>query len=360
MILTVIFFILLIGALVLVHEFGHFFVAKKLGIRVDEFAFGFPPRLFSFVRGGTRYALNLLPIGGYVKIFGESGEGEGVAESFVTRPVWQRFLIIAAGVVMNLILAWIFFSIGSGLGLPTAVTAENEARVQNARVGIIGVDEGSPARIVDLRFGDIVKSASVNAEKIDVREIDDLQKFIAGHVGKEVALDVVRGEEFLVKKVTPRQAPPEGEGPLGIALAKIGVIKTPWFLAWWEGLKMAALSTAAIVVGFAGLFKDILTTGGVSADISGPVGIFIFAREFGELGFIYLLQLAALLSVNLAILNALPFPALDGGRLLFLAIEKIKGSKVDQRVEKAIHTAGFIILIMLMVAVTYRDLARIF
>lgn len=360
MTLTIIFFILLIGILVLVHEFGHFFVAKKLGIRVEEFAFGFPPRLWSIVRGGTRYALNLLPFGGYVKIFGEAGEGEGEKDSFTSRPVWQRSLVVIAGVVMNLILAWAFFSIGSGLGLPTAVTAENERRVQNARVGIIGVDEGSPARLADLRFGDIVKTVSVNGEKSDVREIDDLQKFIAVHLGQEVTLDVERGEEFLVKKVTPRQAPPEGEGPLGIALAKIGVVKTPWLFAWWEGLKMVALSTAAIAVGFAGLFKDLLTTGKVSADISGPVGIFLFAREFSELGFIYLLQLAALLSVNLAILNALPFPALDGGRLLFFGIEKIKGSKVDQRVERAVHTMGFIILILLMLAVTYRDLARIF
>lgn len=360
MTLTIIFFILLIGILVLVHEFGHFFVAKKLGIRVEEFAFGFPPRLWSIARGGTRYALNLLPFGGYVKIFGEAGEGEGEKDSFISRPVWQRSLVVIAGVVMNLILAWVFFSIGSGLGLSTAVTAENETRVQNAKVGIIGVDEGSPARLADLRFGDTVKSVSVDGSKIDIREIDDLQKFIAGHLGQEVTLYVVRGEEFLVKKVTPRQSPPDGEGPLGIALAKIGVIKTPWFLAWWEGLKMAALSTAGIAVGFAGLFKDLLTTGKVSADISGPVGIFIFAKEFSELGLIYLLQLAALLSVNLAILNALPFPALDGGRLLFFGIEKIKGSKVDQRVERAIHTAGFVILVLLMVAVTYRDLARIF
>lgn len=360
MTLTIIFFILLIGVLVLVHEFGHFFVAKKLGIRVDEFAFGFPPRLFSFIRGGTRYALNLLPIGGYVKIFGEAGEGEGQKDSFISRTAGQRALVIVAGVVMNLILAWVFFSIGSGFGMPAAVTAKNEARVQNARVGIIAVDEGSPAKLADLRFGDTVINIESGGEKAEIREVDDLQKFIAAHLGEEVSLHIERGKEALVKKVVPRQVPPEGEGPLGIALAKIGIIKTPWFLAWWEGLKMAALSTAAIAVGFAGLFKDLLTTGRVSADISGPVGIFLFAREFSELGFIYLLQLAALLSVNLAILNALPFPALDGGRLLFLAIEKIKGSKVDQRVEKAIHTAGFIILILLMVAVTYRDIARIF
>lgn len=358
--MTIIFFILLIGVLVLAHEFGHFFVAKRLGIRVEEFAFGFPPRLASLVRGGTRYALNLLPFGGYVKIFGEAGEGEGEKDSFISRPVWERSAVVIAGVIMNLVLAWFIFSIGSGLGVPTAVTAENEGRVQNARVGIIGVDEGSPAKLADLRFGDVIKSAADNGERKEIREVDDLQKFIAAHLGQELSISLERGRETLVKKITPRTAPPEGQGPLGIALAKIGVIKTPWFLAWWEGLKMALFSAAAVVVGFTGLLKDLITTGKVSADISGPVGIFIFAQESRQLGLAYLLQLAALLSVNLAILNALPFPALDGGRLLFLLIEKFRGRKVDQGVERAIHTAGFIILILLMLAVTYRDLARIF
>ncbi|MDO8561117.1 MAG: M50 family metallopeptidase [bacterium] len=360
MILTIFFFILLIGILVLVHEFGHFFVAKKLGIRVEEFAFGFPPRIISVVRGGTRYALNLLPLGGYVKIFGEAGEGEGEKESFITRAIWQRFLVIVAGVLMNLILAWFFFSIGSGLGLPTAVTPENEALVQNAKVGIIGVDENSPARLADIRFGDIVKSVEVNGEKQEIWEIDDLQKFIAGHAGKEITLNIERGKEPLVKKAISREVPPEREGPLGVALAKIGIIRTPWYLAWWEGLKTVSFTVVAIVFGFFGLFRDLFATGKVSADVSGPVGIFLFARQFTELGFIYLLQLAALLSVNLAILNALPFPALDGGRILFLAIEKIKGSKVDQRIEKAIHTFGFVILILLMLAITYRDIVKVF
>ncbi len=360
MILTIVFFILLIGVLVLIHEFGHFFAAKKLGVRVDEFAFGFPPRLWSFVRGSTRYALNLLPIGGYVKIFGEGGEGEGEHESFISRPVWQRFVIVFAGVVMNIMLAWVFFSSGAAYGIPTAVTPENEDRVQNVKVGIIGVAENSPAKASDIRFGDALSSAESEGARAVIKEIEDFQKFVDAHLGKEVAVEIERGKEILIKKTTPRSTPPSGEGPLGVVLSKIGIIKTPWYLAWWEGLKMLTASIAAIVLGLAGLIRDLFATGKVSADISGPVGIFFFARDFSELGFSYLLQLAAILSVNLAVLNALPFPALDGGRMLFLALEKIKGSKVDQRYERVIHTAGFIILIILMVAVTYRDLARIF
>ena len=360
MMLTIIFFILLIGVLVLIHEFGHFFAAKKLGVRVEEFAFGFPPRLWSITRGGTRYALNLLPIGGYVKIFGEGGEGEGEPQSFISRSIWQRFVIVGAGVVMNILLAWLFFSAGSSIGVPTAVTPENESRILNVKVGIVGVAEGSPAKASDLRFGDTVRSVRSEGARVDIREIEDLQKFVDTHLGKEVVVEIERGKEILSKKTVPRSSPPEGQGPLGVVLSKIGIIKTPWYLAWWEGLKMLVTAIAAIVIGLAGLIRDLIVAGRVSADISGPVGIFFFARDFSELVISYLLQLAAILSVNLAILNALPFPALDGGRMFFLVIEKIKGSKVDQRFERVMHTAGFIILMLLMLAVTYRDIERIF
>lgn len=359
MTLTVIFFILLIGVLVLIHEFGHFFAAKKFGVRVDEFAFGFPPRLLSVARNGTRYVLNLLPVGGYVKIFGESGEGEGEPESFISRPPWQRFIIVVAGVFMNLVLAWFLFSIGSGIGFSTAVTPENENKVQNAAVGIIGVGEGSPARSADFRFGDLFVSAEREGKTVVIGEPEDLQNFVSLHLGEELKVTLRRGSSILVKTVTPREFSPEGEGPLGVVLSKIGVIKTPWYLAWWEGLKMLFLSLVAIVSGIFIVLRDLIFAGRVSADISGPVGIFIFARQFGELGVSYLLQLAAILSINLAVLNVLPFPALDGGRILFLAIEKIKGSRVNQRVERSIHTLGFVVLILLMLAVTYRDIARI-
>jgi len=358
--LTIFFFIFLIGVLVLIHEFGHFFVAKKLGVRVDEFAFGFPPRLFSVVRNGTRYALNLLPIGGYVKIFGESGEGEDQPESFISRPVWQRFVIIVAGVAMNLILAWFFFSIGSGIGLPSVATPENKDKIQNVSVGIVGVAKSSPAESVDLRFGDLIVSAKTDGEAATIIEPEDFQNFIFSRLGREVTLTIKRGSATFEKSVTPRLTSPEGEGPLGVVLSQIGVIKTPWYLTWWEGLKMLFNSLLAIVAGIFFVLRDLIFSGRVSADISGPVGIFVFARQFGELGVSYLLQLAAILSVNLAILNALPFPALDGGRILFLLIEKVKGSRVDQRFERAIHTAGFVILILLMLAITYRDIAKVF
>src|SRR3989344_5073633 len=179
MFFTIIFFILLIGVLVLVHEFGHFFAAKKFGVRVDEFAFGFPPRIWSIVRGGTRYAFNLLPLGGYVKIFGESGEGEGTSESFATRPVWQRLIIIGAGVFMNIILAWVLFSGGAFLGYPTAVTPENAGRVENPQVGIIAVAPHTPASDVDIRFGDIITEIRADDGVVIVREISTMQDFIA-------------------------------------------------------------------------------------------------------------------------------------------------------------------------------------
>lgn len=360
MVITIIFFILLIGVLVIVHEFGHFFAAKKLKVRVDEFAFGFPPRLWSVMRGGTRYAVNLLPFGGYVKIFGESGEGEGLPESFISRSIAQRFLIIAAGVVMNFGLAWFLFSLGAGIGVPTVETPENASRIRDAKVGIVSLVKNSPAESADVRFGDLVIRVESEEESVAIVEIGDLQSFVSRHLGEEMTLQIQRGSTVHVKKVVPRQVSPEGQGPLGVTLSKIGIMRSPWHLAGFEGARVLFVSTAALIEGFIGIFRDLFVSGKVSADLSGPVGIFFFARQFGELGFVYLLQLAAILSVNLAILNILPFPALDGGRILFLGIEKIKGSKVDQKWERMIHAAGFVILMLLMLAVTYRDIARIF
>src|SRR3989344_4890258 len=150
MLITVVFFILLLGVLVLAHEWGHFIVARIFGVKVEEFAFGFPPRLFSVTRRGTRYALNLFPLGGYVKIFGEDGEGESRPESFSSRSLLQRLGIIAAGVAMNVILAWVLFSLGHAFGLPTVL--DDGAAANNVKVTIVGISSGSPAEASGLRF----------------------------------------------------------------------------------------------------------------------------------------------------------------------------------------------------------------
>ena len=362
MLVTVIFFVLLLGLLVLVHEWGHFIVARKFGVRVEEFAFGFPPRLASITRRGTRYVLNLFPIGGYVKIFGESGPpaggGERDPESFSSRPVWQRTAIIAAGVGMNMALAWFLFSLGHGLGLPT-VLGEGE-RARDERIAIIGVAPRSPADEAGLEFGDAIKNLESRVQNLEVERIEQVQAFIDAHRGQEITLVIKRGTDLVEVTVVPRAEPPEGEGALGIAMARLGIVRSPWWRVAYDGAKTTASATAAIVTALGRTVGELFAEGRVPADVSGPVGIFAFAHETRRLGIVYLIELAGILSVNLALLNILPIPALDGGRILFLFIEGLRGVRVNERLEQAIHTAGLVLLLALMAAITYRDIVRVF
>lgn len=354
--LTLILVILIISILVLVHEWGHFYFARKLGIRVEEFGFGFPPKVFSFVKNNVRYSLNLLPLGGFVKIFGEHGEGEGNAESFVSRPAWQRFIILAAGVFMNLLLAWVFFSIGAGIGVPQV--ADDSAG--NIPVSIIGVLPESPAQKAGLKFGDqILEMKRAHEVSLRIETEEDVREFTDAYRGEEMTLIVRRGEDVKEIKATPRAHVPEGEGPLGIALGRLVVEKAPWYLAPFEGLRTLWRTVFLTLEGLGSIIGDFVTSGSTTAAVSGPVGIFFFAQDSQVLGISFFLQFVGILSVNLAILNFLPIPALDGGRILFLLIEKIRGVRTNPAVENMVHTIGFVLLILLMVLVTYRDVAKI-
>lgn len=359
MLLTSIIFIVLLGALVLVHEWGHFIVARKLGVRVEEFAFGFPPRLASFTRRGTRYALNLIPLGGYVKIFGEGGGASNNPESFAARPIWQRLSIIAAGVVMNFVLAWVLFSIGHGLGLPTVLS--DAAAADGVRVAVVGIGPGSPAEIAGIQFGDAITELRIQNEKFKIQTIDEVQKLVSKHRGEEMSVAITRGGDALEVVVVPRLEPPEGEGALGIAMARVGVVRSPWWRAPVDGAKTTGNATLAVASALGRSVRDFAIKGTVPADVSGPVGIFAFAADARRLGFTYLLELAGVLSVNLALLNVLPIPALDGGRILFLFLEKLRGGvRLGERFEEATHTIGFALLLLLMAFITYRDIVRVF
>lgn len=374
--LTAIIFILIFGLLIFAHELGHFFVARKNGVRVNEFGFGFPPRLAGFQKIGkkikwmfgpkakpeddsTIFSLNLIPLGGFVDIFGEKGEEKENQESFASRSIAARSRIVIAGVLMNFLLAYFLLSFGHFLGLPTIIDEKiSPESARDVKIQIIEVKPDSPAFAADLKAGDEIVELRDNSDSAKISEIEPVQEFINNRKGKEIIMILKRGAEVLEKKITPRLETPEGEGAVGIAMAKIGIVSQPFYLAPLKGAETFFDLIKMTLSAFGRALTQLFADGSVIAELSGPVGIAVLINQATKLGFIYILQFTALLSLNLAIINLLPFPALDGGRLLFFGIEKIKGSPVSEKFENIVHTAGFIILITLMILITIRDVGR--
>lgn len=359
--MSLLIFIFVLALVVLVHEWGHFFAARKFGIRVDEFGFGFPPKLFAKRFGQTLYTLNLFPLGGFVKIFGETGEDAENPESFVSRPVWQRAIVIAAGVFMNFVLAWGLFSLGHIIGIPAV--ADGDPLIQNTRVTITNVMPASPAREAKLSFGSSIKSIRSGDDYLAPKTSAELIDFVSRHKGEELLLEIQPGsnpDAVETIAIRGRKDPPPGQGSLGIALADIGTYRSPWYRAPWEGLKTLGYSIQATGSALGSVFRSAVSEGTIPEGVSGPLGLFALTGQTQRLGISYFIQFIALLSVNLGFLNIIPFPALDGGRLLFLVIEKIRGKAMHFQYERVAHTAGFLLLLLLIIAISYRDIHRFF
>ena len=351
--LTLIIFFAILLVLVLSHEFGHFLFAKLAGVKVEEFAFGFPPRIGSFWKGETRYSFNLVPLGGFVKIFGEEGEEASDPRSFSARPFGTKFAIIAAGVFFNFLLAYFLLSAGFMLGTPTAL--DDADPNPSAEIKITEIQRGSPAGLAGLLPGDTL--VSLNA--LEAKKISEVQAFINGHKGQTLKISVKRGGEVLAYEAQIRSEVKPGEGALGIAMARFGVEKLSFFPALAKGLKTAADLTALTARALARFFGELFTGRSSFETVSGPVGIVGIVGDFSRFGFLFLIQLTALLSVNLALINIIPFPGLDGGRAFFLILEKLKGSPFHWKFTRAVHAAGFIFLLLLMILVTYHDILKL-
>ena len=356
--LAILVFIVILGILVFVHELGHFIMAKRAGMRVEEFGFGFPPRLFGIKKGETLYSINWIPLGGFVKIVGEDGSEVQDPESFGHKSFWQRFGVLIAGVTMNAILAWVLISIGMGVGLPTVLSEGEQlpssAHVKNQTVGILEVQAKTPAAEAGLKPGDSI--LKINGEPVS--SISDAQAKTASDAGKSTTYTIQRGSDVFDKKITPRVNPPEGEGALGIALGSVAYVSYPWYQAPIRGAVATFNLIVLTLTTFGALIGQFLQGHSVGAVLSGPVGIAVLTKDVTALGFIYVLQFTAILSINLAIINAVPFPALDGGRILFLIIEKLRGRKLPHQAEQWANTIGFVLLLLLMVAVTVKDVGH--
>jgi len=360
MIFTVILaFFSLIG-LVTLHEFGHFIVAKRFGVKVEEFGIGYPPRIIGKKIGETIYSLNLLPFGAFVKMPGEIEHLEDSA-SFFKKPVWQRMLIVLAGVISFWIIAAVLFSIVAGLGAPTAISDEEALGVINPKVQIIGVAKDSPADLAGLRAGDnIIEIKSPNSAFQKIDKVKALQDFAKANLGQELTATIERGKDSFKVSLLARANPPSGEGPLGIALARVATKNYPWWQAPFQGLLVTFNMTRGVILGYAEALSNIIKGVPSGVELTGPVGIVSMFSQVSKLGVNYFLQFVGMVAVYVAIFNILPIPSVDGGKFLFLIIEAVRRKPISQKVEQVVTTVFFSFLVLVMIFVTIKDVIKLF
>jgi len=343
MLTTIIAFLAVIFGLVLAHELGHFLTAKAFGVTVNEFGIGFPPRLLGVKRGETTYSLNAVQIGGFVKLAGE--EDAGVERGLASKSKGARLTILSAGSIMNLLLPVVLFSIAF-------MIPHDEV------IGKMVVDEvapNSPAARAGIETGDTI--LSLNGRP--VQNTNDM-RYIQLNLGKEMSL-VIQHTNLTEEEIRliPRWRPPEGEGAIGIAARLVEPTLVRQSEPFWKAIPHGVRECVETLA----LFKNVIITlviTGISSPVVGPVGIAQLTGEVARAGLTPLLQFAAFLSINLGIINLLPLPALDGGRIAFVILEWLRrGKRISPATERTIHTIGFFLLIGLILLVTYQDIIRI-
>jgi regulator of sigma E protease len=362
--MSIILFIIILAVLVFVHELGHFLIAKKTGVRVDEFAVGFPPKLFSFRRGETLYSLNAIPFGGYVKIFGEdpnedSKKGKDSSRSLTNKPKYVQIAVLLGGILFNILFAWLLISVSLMSGYKMPVDTANYP-ISNAKITILSVLENSPAQKAGLTAGDEIVSLSEGGETIITpQEVPDIQKFIS-ESKSSIQLSYERNGEIKTIAVDPALGISGDNRVIGISMSKVGEVHLPFFKAFWEGAKLTydvVYQTFFSLIDFFG--KVFLGKADIS-QVSGPVGIAGLVGDASHFGFIYLLGFTAFISINLAVINFMPFPALDGGRVFFVIVEAIIRRPVSSKILNSVNAFGFLLLIGLMIFVTYHDIVKLF
>lgn len=347
--LTGFFVIVGLGILILAHEAGHFFAARKLGMKVEEFGIGFPPRMTAWQRGDVLYSVNWLPFGGFVKIAGENDRIVDGAEVFDAltpeekqklyyfRPAWQKSIVLLAGVIMNILAAWLLITVIFSVGTPSVVA-------------IAGIQEGSPAEVAGVMAGDVL---------VGYERAADFTAFTSSHRGETVEITVQRKGTEQQISVPLRSVTDEQKGAMGVELAEGGITRLPVHKAIWQSVIVTGQIFTDTIVGFGDLLKSLMRAN-VPQGVVGPVGIFGIAQTASSVGWVSFIQLLAVISINLAVLNLIPFPALDGGRFFMVIIEKVKGTPLSKTFEATVNGVGFLILIGLMLVITFRDVVRLF
>ncbi len=342
---TIASFILVLGVLIFVHELGHFVAAKLWRIRVEEFGIGYPPRLIRLAKiGDTEYTINLLPLGGFVRMTGEDDPSR--PDSFASKGKLARATTLLAGPLMNAALAAGLYAATYMLGVPMPVDGPG--------AGIYAVESGSPAEMAGLRPGDTV----LQIDDHIITGPEDLREYVQAHKGAEISLIVRRDGQVLSEpiRVIPRVNPPEGQGAMGVVIGEaLNKVSYPW----WQAIPMGV----GELVQFTLLIFDrigAMLQGLIRPEVAGPLGIAQLTAEVSRFGLVHSLRWTALLSTQLFLLNLVPFPALDGGRLLFVLVEAARrGRRLDPRKEGVVHFVGMMVLIGLMLLISYFDLLRL-
>jgi len=380
---TLLTFLAVLGVLVYIHEAGHFLTARRNGVTCHEFGFGFPPRIGGIVRDektgkrkfiwgnegyygtNTLFSINLIPLGGFVRIKGENADPhqkELDPDHFAAQSVWVRFKILVAGVVMNLLLAWVLYTLAAMIGVPaqTHNIAGEPIDIPSAwvagepRVLVNNALPDKAAQAMGISIGDAIQKICAAGSCAAIMTEQDVIDAVTRYNGQNVDIEVIRGGETKTFS-GPLPVAVEGEHTLGVEIVQMVQVQYPVHIAALEGAKRTGQMTIGILYTLTQLPK-ILISG--ADQLSGPIGIAAMTGQARDLGIAFLMNFAAMLSVNLAVFNILPIPALDGGRILFLLIEKIKGSPINPRTEGLLHTIFFTLLILLMIFVSVKDVGR--
>lgn len=364
--ITFLAFIGVFGILIFVHELGHFLMARRFGVKVLEFGFGFPPRIWSKKKGDTLYTVNLVPIGGFVRMHGEHGEDKKNKESFASKTKFQRGLILIAGVFMNLLLAYTLLTILYAIGMNSMIPgSEKHIGVKNdQRVVITGVEEGSPAAEA-LKEGDII--SKIEGEEVfqHIAVSALINEVLENDKEKPVNITITRDGTESVKELKTYESEIESNGEkvsvqkIGVSLQTEGKIRAPFYLAPVAAFSETIRLTKFTTLGIIDFFGTIITKFKISEGVVGPAGIVSIAGDLAKVGIIPLMQFMIFLSISLAVLNIMPIPALDGGHLLILLVEKVKGKDLSHEAKSMVQFIGFGVLVALMVTLTIRDLTGV-
>ncbi|MBM3206101.1 MAG: hypothetical protein FJZ43_00555 [Candidatus Staskawiczbacteria bacterium] len=349
--------------LMIIHEYGHFIIAKKFGARIDEFGIGYPPKIFGIKFGETEYSINLIPLGAFVRIYGEEG-GVDDYRSFSKLSIFKRILIVLGGVIAFWVAAAIIFSVAFSIGATVPIGDQDVVGVSNTSIQILEVVENSPAKVAGLEVGDKILSLELGEKNIIVKKVSDFQLFTKDNSGKEITVVLEREGKIVTTTIVPRVEYPEGQGPTGISIERMANVieKYPWYQAPIQGTIYTGKVTIEALKGIYGFFASLFSGNGVpvGAELAGPVGITIFLSQAVSLGVGFFLYFVGSLSVLLAIFNLFPIPALDGGKLLFLIIEAVKRKPVSIKIEQVLTIVFFVLLISMSIFITIKfDVPRV-